>query len=343
MAAQSAGSALAPTTITRRELGPRDVAIAVQYCGVCHSDVHQVQGDWGNGLFPMVPGHEIAGVVTEVGAEVTRHAVGDRVGVGVIVNSCRSCDKCAQGLEQYCAGSVETYSDVDGHRGGERTQGGYSTHIVTDEHFVLRIPDSVPLQEAAPLLCAGITTYSPLKHWDVGPGKKVAVLGLGGLGHLAVKLAHAMGAEVTVLSRTTRKQEDARRLGADHFHATEDPATFDRLAGTFDLIVCTVSGLSDVDKHLGLLANGGTMVNLGITDEPLAVSVFSLLRGRVSLAGSQIGGMAETQEMLDFCALHGIGADVEVIAADEVNAAFERVRAGDVRYRFVIDTSTIGA
>ncbi|ANZ43337.1 alcohol dehydrogenase [Lentzea guizhouensis] len=343
LAAQSAGSALAPTTITRRELGPRDVAIAVQYCGVCHSDVHQVQGDWGNGLFPMVPGHEIAGVVTEVGAEVTRHAVGDRVGVGVIVNSCRSCDKCAQGLEQYCAGSVETYSDVDGHRGGERTQGGYSTHIVTDEHFVLRIPDSVPLQEAAPLLCAGITTYSPLKHWDVGPGKKVAVLGLGGLGHLAVKLAHAMGAEVTVLSRTTRKQEDARRLGADHFHATEDPATFDRLAGTFDLIVCTVSGLSDVDKHLGLLANGGTMVNLGITDEPLAVSVFSLLRGRVSLAGSQIGGMAETQEMLDFCALHGIGADVEVIAADEVNAAFERVRAGDVRYRFVIDTSTIGA
>jgi uncharacterized zinc-type alcohol dehydrogenase-like protein len=341
-AAPSAGSPLAPTTITRRALGPRDVAIAIHYCGICHSDVHQVHGDWGNGLFPMVPGHEVAGIVTEVGAEVTRHAVGDRVGVGVIVNSCRSCDKCAEGLEQYCAGSVETYSDVDSYRGGEQTQGGYATHIVTDEHFVLRIPDALPLQEAAPLLCAGITTYSPLKHWGVAPGSKVAVLGLGGLGHLAVKIAHAMGAEVTVLSRSLRKQEDGLRLGADHYHATEDPATFDRLAGTFDLILCTVSGLSDVDAHLALLANGGTMVQLGITDAPLSVSVFSLLRGRTSLAGSQIGGMAETQEMLDFCARHGIGADVEVIDAGQVNEAFERVVRGDVRYRFVIDTSTIG-
>ncbi|MEU7479860.1 NAD(P)-dependent alcohol dehydrogenase [Lentzea sp. NPDC042327] len=342
-AAPSAGAPLQPTTIPRRPLGPNDVAIDIRYCGVCHSDVHQVNGDWGRELFPMVPGHEIAGVVTEIGPEVTRHAVGDRVGVGVIVNSCRSCDKCADGMEQYCADSVETYSDVDSYQGGERTRGGYSTHIVADEHFVLRIPDALPLEQAAPLLCAGITTYSPLKHWQAGPGRKVAVVGLGGLGHLAVKIAHAMGAEVTVLSRSLRKKDDGLRLGAAHYHATEDPATFEQLAGTFDLILCTVSGLSDVDSHLTLLANGGTMVCLGITEESMEVSVFSLLQGRTSLAGSQIGGMAETQEMLDFCAEHGIGAEVEVIDAAQINEAFERVVAGDVRYRFVIDTATMTA
>ncbi|MGW6447620.1 NAD(P)-dependent alcohol dehydrogenase [Lentzea sp. NPDC055074] len=339
-AAPSAGAALEPTTIERRPLGPHDVGIAIHYCGVCHSDVHQVHGDWGDGTFPMVPGHEIAGVVTEIGADVTRHAVGDRVGVGVIVGSCRDCGMCVQGLEQYCAKSVETYAAIDRYHGGEPTQGGYSTHIVTDEHFVLRIPDALSLEAAAPLLCAGITTYSPLKHWDAGPGKKVAVLGLGGLGHLAVKIAHALGAEVTVLSRSERKKDDGLRLGADHFHATDDPATFERLAGTFDLVVCTVSSRLDVDAYLALLANGGTMVHLGITDEPLGVSVFSLLRGRTSLAGSQIGGMAETQEMLDFCAEHGIGADVEVIDASRINEAFDRVRHGDVRYRFVVDAST---
>jgi uncharacterized zinc-type alcohol dehydrogenase-like protein len=339
-AAPSPGAPLEPATITRRPLRPSDVAIAIHYCGVCHSDVHQVHGDWGGGTFPMVPGHEITGIVTAIGSDVTRHAVGDSVGVGVIVGSCRDCAKCAEGLEQYCPHSVETYAAVDPHD-GEPTRGGYSTHIVTDEHFVLRIPDALPLDQAAPLLCAGITTYSPLKHWKAGPGKKVAVLGLGGLGHLAVKIAHAMGAEVTVLSRSLRKKDDGLNLGADHFHATDDPATFTELAGTFDLIVCTVSTRLDVDAYLSLLANGGTMVYLGITDEPLDVSVFSLLRGRASLAGSQIGGMAETQEMLDFCAEHGIGADVEVIEAAQVNEAFDRVRHGDVRYRFVIDASTI--
>ncbi|WP_371927748.1 NAD(P)-dependent alcohol dehydrogenase [Lentzea sp. HUAS12] len=342
-AAPSAGAALEPTTIERRPLGPHDVAIAIQYCGVCHSDVHQVHGDWGDGTFPMVPGHEIAGVVTAIGPDVTKHAVGDRVGVGVIVGSCRECTMCEQGLEQYCAGSVETYAATDRYHGGGPTHGGYSTHIVTDEHFVLRVPDSLPLEAAAPLLCAGITTYSPLKHWNAGPGTKVAVLGLGGLGHLAVKIAHAMGAEVTVLSRSLSKKDDGLGLGADHFHATDDPATFDQLAGTFDLILCTVSSRLDVGAYLALLANGGTMVYLGITDEPLDVSVFSLLRGRASLAGSQIGGMAETQEMLDFCGRHGIGADVEVIGADRLNEAFERVRHGDVRYRFVVDASTFEA
>ncbi|MDX8149261.1 NAD(P)-dependent alcohol dehydrogenase [Lentzea sp. BCCO 10_0061] len=338
-AAPSPGAPLEPTTIERRPLRTNDVAIAIHYCGVCHSDVHQVHGDWGDGTFPMVPGHEITGIVTDIGSEVSKHAIGDRVGVGVIVDSCRDCDQCAQNREQYCPHSVETYAAIDPHD-GEPTRGGYSTHIVTDEHFVLRIPDAVPLDQAAPLLCAGITTYSPLKHWNAGPGKKVAVLGLGGLGHLAVKIARAMGAEVTVLSRSLRKEDDGRNLGAGHFHATDDPATFEQLAGTFDLIVCTVSTRLDVDAYLSMLAHGGTMVYLGITDEPLDVSVFSLLRDRRSLAGSQIGGMAETQEMLDFCAEHGIGADIEVIDAAKINEAFERVRHGDVRYRFVIDAST---
>ncbi|WP_245743860.1 NAD(P)-dependent alcohol dehydrogenase [Lentzea fradiae] len=339
-AAPSPGAPLEPATITRRPLRPTDVAIAIHYCGICHSDVHQVHGDWGGGTFPMVPGHEITGIVTAIGADVTRHAVGDRVGVGVIIGSCRDCAECEEGLEQYCSHSVEVYAAVDPHD-GEPTRGGYSTHIVADEHFVLRIPDALPLDQAAPLLCAGITTYSPLKHWAAGPGKKVAVLGLGGLGHLAVKIANAMGAEVTVLSRSSRKEADGLNLGADHFHATDDPATFERLAGTFDLIVCTVACRLDVDTYLSLLANGGTMVYLGITEEPLDVSVFSLLRSRTSLAGSRIGGMDETQEMLDFCAEHGIRAEIEVIDAAQVNEAFDRVRHGDVRYRFVIDAKTI--
>ncbi|MGM1065246.1 NAD(P)-dependent alcohol dehydrogenase [Saccharothrix sp. Mg75] len=342
-AAASSGSPLTRTTIERRAPGPRDVTVEIRYSGICHSDIHQVRGDWGKGLFPMVPGHEIAGVVTEVGPEVTRHAVGDRVGVGVIVNSCRECHNCKSELEQYCtgAGSVETYSDTDRYRGDEPTQGGYATHIVVDEHFVHRIPEQIPLAEAAPLLCAGITTYSPLKRWKAGPGKKVAVLGLGGLGHLAVRMAAAMGAEVTVLSQSAAKRDDGLRLGARHHHATGDPATFERLAGTFDLILCTVSAPLDVDAHLSLLTTDGTMVYLGIPDQPLSVSVFSLLPGRNALAGSQIGGMAETQEMLDFCAAHGIGADVEVVGADRINEAFDRVLDRDVRYRFVIDAATI--
>jgi uncharacterized zinc-type alcohol dehydrogenase-like protein len=342
-AAASTGAPLTRTTIERRPLGPRDINVEIHYSGICHSDIHQVDGDWGPRSFPMVPGHEIAGVVTEVGSDVTRHAVGDRVGVGVIVNSCRECDNCKNGLENHCTGggSVETYADVDRYRRNEPTQGGYATHIVTDEHFVHRIPDGLSLEQAAPLLCAGITTYSPLKHWNAGPGKKVAVLGMGGLGHLAVKIAHAMGAEVTVLSQSLRKKEDGLRLGADHYYATSDPKTFEDLAGTFDLIINTVSAPLDVDAYLALLGTDGTLVYLGVPDKPLSVAVFSLLPGRKSVSGSLIGGIPETQEMLDFFAEHGIGADVEVVDAQHINEAFQRVQKSDVRYRFVIDASTI--
>ena len=304
-AAPSAGEPLAPTTIERREVGAHDVLIAIEYAGICHSDIHTVNGDWGPQPFPVVPGHEIVGTVEQVGADVTSHRVGDRVGVGCMVNSCGECDNCRNGDEQYCLdGMVGTYA-------------------------------------AAPLLCAGITTYSPLRHWQAGPGKRVAVVGLGGLGHMAVKIAHAMGAEVTVLSQSLKKQEDGLRLGADHYFATSDPDTFEALAGRFDLIVNTVSASIDVNAHLGLLAVDGTLVNVGAPPAPLPVNAMSLIGGRRSFAGSMIGGIAETQEMLDFCAEHGIAAEVEVIGADQVNEAYERVLASDVRYRFVIDTSTL--
>ena len=340
-AAPSSTAPLQPTTIERREVGPRDVLIAVTHAGICHSDIHTVRGDWGPQPFPLVPGHEIVGTVAEVGEEVTRHRVGDRVGVGCMVNSCRECVNCLAGDEQYCVkGMVGTYGATD--RDGTVTQGGYSTHVVVDADFVLSVPEGVDSAEAAPLLCAGITTYSPLRHWGVGPGTKVAVVGLGGLGHMAVKIAHAMGAEVTVLSQSLKKQEDGLRLGADAYFATSDPATFEQLASSFDLVLNTVSAAIDVDAYLGLLAVGGTMVNVGAPADPLSVNVFSLIGGRRSFAGSMIGGIAQTQEMLDFCAEHHLGADVEVIAVDQVNEAYERVLASDVRYRFVIDTSTIG-
>jgi uncharacterized zinc-type alcohol dehydrogenase-like protein len=341
-AAAAAGEPLTRTTIERLDLGPHDVKIEIHYTGVCHSDIHQVHGDWGKGLFLMVPGHEIAGIVAETGSEVTTRQVGDRVGVGVI-NSCGRCDNCNDGRQQYCTGggSVETYGDIDRYRNDEATQGGYASHIVVDEDFTLPIPDALSFQEAAPLLCAGITTYSPLKHWNAGPGKKVAVIGLGGLGHVAVKLAHAMGADVTVLSQSLRKKDDGLRLDADHYYATSDPKTFEELTGTFDLIICTVSAPLDVDAHLSLLTTEGAMVYLGVPDQPISAGVFSLLAGRRSLSGSLIGGIPETQEMLDFCAEHGIGADVEVVRADQINEAFERVLKSDVRYRFVIDISTI--
>jgi uncharacterized zinc-type alcohol dehydrogenase-like protein len=287
-----------------------------------------------------VPGHEIVGLLTEVGSDVARHQVGDRVGVGCMVNSCGECVNCRAGDEQYCVkGNVGTYAatDVD----GTTTQGGYSTHVVVDADFVLRIPEGLDPAAAAPLLCAGITTYAPLKHWKAGPGRQVAVVGLGGLGHMAVKIAHALGAEVTVLSQSLKKQEDGLRLGADHYYATEDPATFEQLASRFDLIVNTVSARIDLDAYLGLLAVDGTLVNVGAPPEPLSVNVFSLIGGRRSFAGSMIGGIALTQEMLDFCAEHGIAAEVEVIAAEKVNEAYERVLASDVRYRFVIDTATL--
>ncbi|HSK34161.1 MAG TPA: NAD(P)-dependent alcohol dehydrogenase, partial [Propionicimonas sp.] len=282
----------------------------------------------------------IAGIVTEVGSNVTKHAVGDRVGVGCMVNSCRECKNCQAGEEQYCLnGNVGTYASVD--RDGTVTQGGYSTHVVVDEDFVLRVPESIPYEAAAPLLCAGITTYSPLRHWKAGPGSKVAVVGLGGLGHMAVKLAHAMGAEVTVLSQSLKKQEDGLRLGADHYYATSDPATFTELRNGFDLIINTVSAVVDLDAYVGLLGLDGTMVNVGAPPQALPIHVFTLFNNRRSFAGSSIGGIRETQEMLDFCAEHGVASDVEVIAADQINEAYERVLASDVRYRFVIDVNTL--
>jgi alcohol dehydrogenase (NADP+) len=339
-AAPAAGRPLAPTTIERRDVGANDVLIEIEYAGICHSDIHTVNGDWGPQPFPVVPGHEIVGVVAEVGPEVTGHRVGDRVGVGCMVGSCGECANCRNGDEQYCLqGMIPTYAGTD--RDGSTTQGGYSTSVVVDAGFVLRVPGGIDPAAAAPLLCAGITTYSPLRRWGAGPGRKVAVVGLGGLGHMAVKLAHAMGAEVTVLSQSLKKLEDGLRLGADAYFATSDPDTFRQLAGRFDLIVNTVSAAIDVDAYLSLLAVDGALVNVGAPAEPLSVGAMSLISGRRTFAGSMIGGIPLTQEMLDFCAEHGIGAEVEVIPADRVNEAYERVLASDVRYRFVIDAATL--
>jgi uncharacterized zinc-type alcohol dehydrogenase-like protein len=339
--ATSATGPLVPVQIERRELGEHDVLLEVRFCGICHSDIHTVRGEWGEVQYPLVVGHEIAGVVAAVGPGVTRHAVGDRVGVGCMVDSCRRCRYCRAGLEQYCeAGPTWTYNSVG--PDGRITQGGYSTHLVVDEAFTVRIPEALELDVAAPLLCAGLTTYSPLRHWGAGPGRKVAVVGLGGLGHMAVQLAHAMGAEVTVLSHTLKKQEDGRRLGADHYYATSDPATFEHLDSSFDLILNTVSAVVDLDAHLRLLAVDGAMVNVGAPSEPLSVGVSSLTSSRRSFGGSMIGGIAETQELLDFCAAHGLGAEIERIGAGQVNEAYERVLASDVRFRFVIDAATLG-
>ncbi len=332
---------LVPLQIDRREVGPSDVLLDIRFCGICHSDIHHCRGEWGRVPYPDVPGHEIAGVVSAVGENVTKHVVGDRVGVGCMVNSCRECENCQKGDEQYCLpGNTQTYGSVD--RDGTVTRGGYSTHVVVDEDFVVRIPDGMALDVAAPLLCAGITTYSPLRHWGAGPGTAVAIVGLGGLGHMAVKIAKALGAEVTVLSQSLRKQDDALRLGADDLFATSDPQTFDELAGRFDLIINTVSAELDISAFLRLLRTDGALVNVGAPAEPLPVAVFPLLLQRRTFAGSAIGSIRETQEMLDFCAEHGIAAEIEVIPAAEINQAWERVLASDVRYRFVIDTSTLG-
>ncbi|WP_329199451.1 MULTISPECIES: NAD(P)-dependent alcohol dehydrogenase [unclassified Streptomyces] len=339
--ATSASEPLVPATVERRGVGPRDVLIDIKYCGICHSDIHHVRGEWGPVTYPVAPGHEIAGVVAEVGPEVTRHAVGDRVGVGCMVDSCRECPPCRSGEEQYCLnGTVFTYGSTD--RDGTSTNGGYTTHIVVTEDFVLSLPEGLALDEAAPLMCAGITTYSPLKRWGAGSGKKVAVVGLGGLGHMGVKLAHAMGAEVTVLSQSLKKQADGLRLGADDYYATSDPGTFEHLAGRFDVILNTVSAQLDLDAYLSLLALDGAMVNVGAPPEPLAVHAFTLMSRRRSFAGSMIGGIAETQEMLNFCAGHGVAAEIEPIPAGKINEAYERVLGSDVRYRFVIDIATLG-
>ena len=338
--APAATEPLEPLKIERRALGPKDVRIDIKYCGICHSDIHFSRGEWGEISYPAIPGHEIAGIVSEVGADVTRHAPGDRVGVGCMVNSCRECENCEHGDEQYCLnGNTQTYGSTD--RDGTPTYGGYSDHVVVDEDFVLRIPDGLELDVAAPLLCAGITTYSPLRHWGAGPGKRVAVVGLGGLGHMAVKIASAMGAEVTVLSQSLRKEREGLALGATAYHATSDKATFKELAGRFDLIINTVSAELPIGKFLSLLKTDGTLVNVGAPPQPLPVPVFALLGQRRSFAGSAIGSIRETQEMLDFCAEHGIGADIEVIAADQINDAWERVLASDVRFRFVIDNATL--
>ena len=343
-AALTARATLAPYSFERREPREHDVVIDIKYCGICHSDIHQTRDEWRDyqeeSIFPMVPGHEIAGVVSAVGSKVAIYKVGDKVGVGCFVDSCRTCAECKSGLEQYCTvQTVWTYNARD--KEGVPTYGGYSDRVVVDENYVLRMPRNLPLDACAPLLCAGITLYSPLRHWRAGPGKKVAIIGLGGLGHMGVKLAHALGAEVTVLSQSLKKQADGKRLGADHFDATSDPETFTKLKGSFDLIINTVSAKMDWNQYLSLLKVDGTMVVVGLPDKDVAISAFSLGAGRRSLAGSQIGGIRETQEMLDFCGKHGVVCDIEVVPIQKVNEAYERVLKSDVRYRFVIDMASL--
>jgi len=343
-AAASAGAPLVPFTFQRREPREHDIVIDIKYCGICHSDIHQARNEWSEYqeecIFPMVPGHEIAGVVSAVGNRVTKYSVGDRVGVGCFVDSCRSCVECKAGIEQYCSvGTIWTYNFRD--KDGSPTYGGYSDGIVVDENYALRMPANLPLEACAPLLCAGITLYSPLKHWHAGPGKRVAIVGLGGLGHMGVKIAHALGAEVTVLSQSLKKQADGKRMGADHYYATSDPETFAKLVRRFDLVINTVSAAIDWTQYLDLLKVDGTMVVVGLPDKDIPIGAFSLTGGRRSLAGSQIGGVRETQEMLDFCGKHGLGSDVEVVPIQKVNEAYQRVLKSDVRYRFVIDMATL--
>ncbi|WP_312686971.1 NAD(P)-dependent alcohol dehydrogenase [Brevundimonas nasdae] len=346
-AATASDQPLSPYSFERRDPGPDDVAIAIKYSGVCHSDLHIAKNDLGGTRYPIVPGHEIAGVVTAVGANVTRFKQGDRVGVGCMVDSCRTCPACVEGEEQYCVpGMTQTYGSPDpkGAAVGQTiTQGGYSDAIVVDQNYVLRIPDSLPLDAAAPLLCAGITTWSPLREWKVGLGSKVAVIGLGGLGHMAVKLAAALGAEVTVLSTSDRKKADAERMGAKHFLINSDKDAMKAAAEKFDLIINTVSATHEIASHVQLLARDGTMVMLGLTTEGLPVFALPLLRRRRRIAGSLIGGIRETQEMLDFCAEHGIACDIELIAPDRINEAYERMEKSDVRYRFVLDMEKLAA
>jgi uncharacterized zinc-type alcohol dehydrogenase-like protein len=340
-AAKKAEGPLASYSFKRREPLDHDIVIDIQYCGICHSDIHQVKDEWGGSTFPIVPGHEIAGIVSQVGLKVSHYTVGDRVGVGCFVDSCSRCSPCCKGLEQYCVeGCSLTYNGVE-RDGKTPTQGGYSNKIVVDENYVLRIPDKLPLDRAAPLMCAGITLYSPLKHWKAGPGRKVAIIGFGGLGHMGVKIACALGAQVTVLSHSLKKLEDAKRMGAHHFYATSDPKTFENLKGYFDLIVNTVSVELDLNQYTNLLALDGTMVIVGLPEKEMSINAFSLINARRSIAGSVIGGIMETQEMLDFCNKNNISCDIELIPIKKVNEAYQRVINSDVRYRFVIDNKSL--
>jgi alcohol dehydrogenase (NADP+) len=329
------------TTIERRDVGPHDVLIDISYAGICHSDIHRAHNDFGGTLYPFVPGHEIAGIVAAVGPAVTRFRLGDRAGVGCMVDSCRECDNCRAGQEQACrAGDLRTAGGI--RPDGSQTEGGYSDKIVVDEAFVVRIPDSIPLPKAAPLMCAGVTMYSPLSRWNAGPGKRVAIIGFGGVGHIGTQISKALGAHTTVLDLSPDKKEDAHRLGADEYRVTTDPDTFKELAESLDLMICTVPARIDMDAYLGLLAMNGVLVTVGVPDEPVSYKPFSLLRLRRVIAGTRIGGLLETQEMLDFCGQHGVGAEVEIIDADRIDESYRRVLAGDVRFRFVIDASTIG-
>ncbi len=341
-AAQSADAKLAPLSFERRDPGPTDVQIDIRYCGVCHSDIHTARSEWGPAHYPVIPGHEIVGTVAAIGKDVSGFAVGDVVGVGCMVDSCQSCDSCAKGLEQYCEnGFTGTYDAPDKNLPGKFTFGGYSKVIVVDQKFVLRVPKNLELAAVAPLLCAGITTYSPLRHWNVGPGKTVGIVGLGGLGHMALKLAHAMGADVTLFTTSPGKAEDAKRLGANHVVISKDAAAMKAQARRFDFILDCVSAKHDMNAYLALLKLDGTMVQVGLPSEPLSVQAFSLTLPRRQLAGSLIGGIAETQEMLDFCAEHDIVSDIEMIDIAQINEAYERVISSDVKYRFVIDMDTL--
>ncbi len=339
-AAASATSALASHTICRHHPTDRDVQIEILFCGVCHSDLHSVRNEWGGTVYPIVPGHEIVGRVTKVGPQVKKFKPGDLAAVGCLVGSDRSCPECQAGLEQYCSNVVMTYNSPDEHT-GERTYGGYSESIVVDEHFVLWVPANLDLAGAAPLLCAGITTYSPLRHWGITKGKKVGVVGLGGLGHMGVKLAHALGAHVVVFTTTAGKTEDARRLGADEVVISRNSNEMQKHAGSFDFILDTVSADHDINSYLSLLRRDGNLTLVGAPEKPLQVAAFPLILKRRSFSGSLIGGIAETQEMLDFCGKHNITADVEVIPIQKINEAYERMLKSDVKYRFSIDMASL--
>ncbi len=340
-AAKSATQPIEPYQIDRRELLPADIEIKILYCGVCHSDIHTVRNEWGGTMYPVVAGHEIVGTVTNIGNEVSRFKIGDTVGVGCFVDSCGHCDNCEENNEQYCEnGNSQTYNSFLQDK-KTITYGGYSSHIVVTEKFVLTIPENLPLEGVAPLLCAGITTYSPLKHWNIKKGHRLAVVGLGGLGHMAVKLGASMGADVTVLSRSEEKEKDAKRLGAHHFMLTTNRTNMRNMANSFDFIINTVSAKHDYNEYLKLLKTNGVMILLGAPPTPSEIKALLLIGGRRSLVGSLVGGIKETQEMLDYCAEHGITSDVEVINIDQINEAYERTLAGDVHYRFVIDMASL--